>query len=317
MAIRLTPLQYADKYRRLEVYLYTEEQAQAAVGDGLPPGGEWTTVQVHSYRINLHQAYHSTLTSLEAFKNVVRPHLDAQDESITVWVKTVQGQVVGKTYRSRKDLAENVNDPFYGKGSPEEVQIVLQLAVRYGLFPRGQIQTYCDNGNIGLDCNGFVGCYLRHVVEGMPWDTDAHTPQEVRTQFDANISIRALLDFNHRTQAVNSVIDVVQSPGSPFLLLMSDEKGRVLDHFTDSDGNTSYGHVMISEPGSAHIAHNPRIPKLGLKERAMRLKVVESAGSKGLSDSYYYVLPGNDHNAFHAYRGLTDSLIWVRLAKVL
>ena len=45
----MTPLQYAGKYRNLEVYLYTEEQAAAATGNQLPSGGEWQTVNVDSY----------------------------------------------------------------------------------------------------------------------------------------------------------------------------------------------------------------------------------------------------------------------------
>src|SRR4051812_9890553 len=130
--MNLTPSQYAKKYQELDVYIYTDEQAQASVAGSLPLGGEWVTVNVNSYRLGLKEAYGQKRDSIDVFKEKVRPHIDEKGESITVWIKTVNGDVVSKTYTSRLQLAENINDPFYGKGSPEEVQVVLQLAVRYG-----------------------------------------------------------------------------------------------------------------------------------------------------------------------------------------
>lgn len=52
--------------------------------------------------------------------------------------------------------------PFQGKGSPEEIEMVLKLAVGCGLLTptRDALQRYCDV-NIGLDCNGFVGNWVR------------------------------------------------------------------------------------------------------------------------------------------------------------
>src|SRR5262249_23620245 len=55
---------------------------------------------------------------------------------------------------------------FMGKGSPEACRIVLQLARRWGLAPN--LQAYADS-YLGLDCNGFVGNYLWHVVQKNPW----------------------------------------------------------------------------------------------------------------------------------------------------
>lgn len=61
-------------------------------------------------------------------------------------------------------IAESVKilQPYQGKGSPEEIQMVLKLAVGCGLLTpnRDALQRYCDE-NIGLDCNGFVGNYVR------------------------------------------------------------------------------------------------------------------------------------------------------------
>jgi len=53
----------------------------------------------------------------------------------------------------------------WGKGTPERCQITLQLALRYGLAADVQaVRKYCEDGKIGLDCNGFVGAYMRDVL---------------------------------------------------------------------------------------------------------------------------------------------------------
>ena len=247
----MSPRAYANKYSNLEVYLYTEEQAKAAQPGQLPPGGAWTRVSVHSYRLNLKKAYQRPETSLAVFKSKTREHLKGKDGKITVWVKTIAGDIVSKTYHSRLELAENVNDPFYGKGSPEEVQVVLQLAVRYGVFPREKVQIYCDNGNIGLDCNGFVGNYLRHVRQGLPWDVDARTSLQKKTEFDANSTIRSIMKGRdrNRTQPVNTIEEIQQNTWSIHLLAMANAHGTIHDQVRDSDGTVSHGHIMISEPG--------------------------------------------------------------------
>jgi len=57
--------------------------------------------------------------------------------------------------------------PFQGKGSPEEIEMVLKLAVGCGLLTPtlDEMQRYC-NENIGLDCNGFVGNWVRAEGHG-------------------------------------------------------------------------------------------------------------------------------------------------------
>src|SRR5262245_10447077 len=64
--------------------------------------------------------------------------------------------------------------PFGGKGTPEGIQAVLQLAATVGpsgepaLVTPGNFQKYCDD-NLGTDCNGFVGNFLRHERGGAHW----------------------------------------------------------------------------------------------------------------------------------------------------
>ena len=314
----MSPRAYAEKYQNLDVYLYTDEQAKAANPGQLPPGGTWTAVSVHSYRLGLKKAHQRPETSIEVFKSKVRPHIDNKGESITVWVRTIAGDVVSKTYASRWDLAENVNDPFYGKGSPEEVQVVLQLAVRYGVFPREKVQIYCDNGNIGLDCNGFIGNYLRHVHQGLPWDTDARSKTEKKTEIDANTLIASIMKFGKLTIPVKAIADIEQFPWNVHLLAMANEHGHVLDHLKNPDGSTAYGHIMISEPGTQRMEASPVIPGLApVPDRALGMTVFESAGGVGLVESKYYILSVNKHGAFKIYRGSKASAMTAIISRLL
>jgi hypothetical protein len=146
----MTPLEFARRYWELEVPV--EENGVT----------NWTRVRVASYRIGLEAGG----TAKDAFLAKVRPHINEKHEEITVQVKTALGEIKTKTYRSRQELAQNVADPFYGKGSPEEVQVVLQLAVRFGLVKREGLEKYCKDDHIGLDCSGFVGNYIWHVLLG-------------------------------------------------------------------------------------------------------------------------------------------------------
>jgi hypothetical protein len=312
----MSPLQYADKYRNLEVYLYTDAQAKAATGGGLPPGGSWHTVNVDSYRLGLKKAWQSTQNSIEVFKSKVRPHLNEKHESITVWVKTIGGDLVSKTYTDRYALAENVNDPFYGKGSPEEVQVVLQLAVRYGVFPIEKVQIYCDNGNIGLDCNGFVGNYLRHVVQGLPWDSDARSKEEKKTEFDANTLIKNIMGFSGRTTPVKSLEEIAQHPHAVYLLGMAHENGILHDQGRNADGSVSHGHIMISEPGALWDRKDVVVPGVGKVPAAIEMQVIESTGGDGLVDSTYFLYGGNKFHAFTAHRGVKNARMTVRVARL-
>jgi len=313
----MTPLEYAAKYRNLDVYLYTEEQAKASPSGQLPPGGEWQTVDVDSYRLGLKKAYQKPIDSIEVFKSKVRPHINEKDESITVWVKTIQGDIVSKTYRSRIELAENVNDPFYGKGSPEECQVVLQLAIRYGVFPKDKIQIYCDNGNIGLDCNGFVGNYLRHVRQGLPWDTDAKTKEQKKSEFDANTMIKSIMGFSGAAFPVKTMEELDQNRLSIFLLATCNEAGQILDHVKNADGSISHGHIMISQPCTLTKAKDPILAGKSYKGEVPVFTVIESTGGSGLRDSPYHILDVSKHGVFTVHRGVKGQNMKVKIARLV
>ena len=60
--------------------------------------------------------------------------------------------------------------PFWGKGSPEACQMVLQAAMLVAGIKPEKLQAWADD-NLGLDCNGIVGNYLWHDVLGNPWQS--------------------------------------------------------------------------------------------------------------------------------------------------
>ena len=315
----MSPRAYADKSSDLEVYLYSGtgegRPARAAAAGRRLDQGQCPQLSAEP------RAYRRPETSLAVFKSKTREHLKGKDGKITVWVKTIAGDIVSKTYHSRLELAENVNDPFYGKGSPEEVQVVLQLAVRYGVFPREKVQIYCDNGNIGLDCNGFVGNYLRHVRQGLPWDVDARTSLQKKTEFDANSTIRSIMKGRdrNRTQPVNTIEEgMQQNTWSVHLLAMANAHGTIHDQVRDSDGTVSHGHIMISEPGPLWWEKPPHVPGLSTQpERALSMTVLESSGRVGLVESKYFILNANSHGAFLVYRGSKAETMTVTAARLL
>src|SRR6266702_389551 len=122
----MTPREYLQRYWKLEVP--TDEN-----------GTQWVTVKVACYRLD------EDSKSKDKLLGKLWPEFE-KGKTIKVKVRTVSGAEEEKTFASKTEIGPFVAAPFYGKGSPEDVQIVLQLAVRYGLIGRSQqeIQRYCD-----------------------------------------------------------------------------------------------------------------------------------------------------------------------------
>ena len=164
---------------------------------------------------------------------------------IEVRVQTVSGA----EERSFDDLTFGTNDqlwlllryPYGGKGSPEGIQALLQLAsVELPGSPAAikpaNFQTYCDKW-LGLDCNGLVGNYLRNVWGGIDW-TDVTT---TKSGLDPNTDIKTIwnaFDGTERTSAADVNFRELN------LLVMVDAAGKIIPGGTKG----SYGHIMISQP---------------------------------------------------------------------
>jgi hypothetical protein len=160
----MSPSDYLRRYRNLQVALL----------DGITI----YNVDVHEYRNatsfyagEVAQGDHNIHTGMAA-KDQLMGRLRSRGRRISTGHYELRYSAAGQVLQ-RNDtttevlgtlIAESVKilQPFQGKGSPEEIEMVLKLAVGCGLLnpTLGDLQRYCDE-NIGLDCNGFVGNYVR------------------------------------------------------------------------------------------------------------------------------------------------------------
>jgi len=247
-------------------------------------------------------------------------------ESLTVFVKTTQGTEERRTYADRFALAENAKDPFYGKGCPEDVQVTLQLAVRLGIIEPTQeaVQAYCSTDHVGLDCNGFIGNYIRHGLQEAPWHSD---PAKGDSSVQANSSINAIMALG---TPIRSVEEIVRAPFRSYVLALVDPgSGRIRDY-----GDSPVGHIMISEPGP--LAYRPwrvwaggfggvgynNVPALQVVEstgKAHMVSRLKRTGFEGLVSSEYLILEEDKRRhmtIFTVHRGSKSQTVHVRIAAV-
>jgi hypothetical protein len=249
----MTPMRYAERYLHLEV----------PFADGP------VTVSVDRYVTQTPTAEKDQL-----WNALVRALQKTPKLSLTVNGEAVQ-------FTSVSQLQFHVLDPFFGKGSPEDCQIVLQLAVMLGRVPSKQaLQAYAD-ANLGLDCNGFVGNYLFHVLGGNGWRTDAREstsgPKATITQ----------IMHNAGGFAIHSVDDM--TPSRMYVLAEVDAQGMIIA----GGPTTTPGHIVITEPGR----YQPSFMTMDLSKGASSAIGApaywgtESTGHVGLTQSWYAVMP--------------------------
>lgn len=99
-------------------------------------------------------------------------------------------------FRSVNEASYYALKGYWGKACPEELQITLQLVLRFGITDELGLQRYCDEatdrfaqGRIGLDCNGFVGNFLQHAAGGASWNDN----KVGFSDYPANNGIRGIM----------------------------------------------------------------------------------------------------------------------------
>lgn len=185
----------------------------------------------------------------------------------TTWRMEGSGGDIVKTssqiHQAITDWPALLRYAFLGKGAPEHVQVVLQLADHWNLAPHG-LQAYADN-YLGLDCNGFVGNYLWHARRGNSWTwlgigKGSLGPDTwIGTFFQGAPLLSAWSQME---------------PSKSYLMGMVDKNGTIIG----GGPKQPPGHIVITEPGQ-------RAPR----GNAFAVRVVEATGGHmpGLWESWY------------------------------
>ena len=217
-----TPLEYAERYWQLAV----------------PVPNDSVTVRIDKYHLG------SPTHAKDVLWAKLHDHFTAQQRQTPGFRLglTVDGQPV--EFGSTQEMLFHVLRPFFGKGSPEQNQIVLQLVVLLNIKTPAELQAYA-NENLGIDCNGFVGNYLLHGKGQQPWTVldgagSAVGPNSLITQIFA------------QGHAVTNGGDMF--PARSYILVEVDAHGHVMP----GGPSNPPGHIAITEPGrfqSARVRH--------------------------------------------------------------
>lgn len=288
----MTPTQFAEKYWSLDVFIVPPEapkDSPDAPGQA-PAMGSWQKTRIGTYRLG--EANDGQYR--KDFWSTVRKHIDEKGEAITVVVKNIWGTTEARTFVDKHALAYPAVVAFSGKGSPEEVQITLQLRYRFQQSKFG-LNDFTKAAFIGLDCNGFVGNYVQRVFYGADWQRRKNTDPGPSSM------IQTLMKYG---TPMKSMEDLTVCPTDIFMLAIADkDTGKIIDHM-NVDGKVVHGHIMITDPGT--------VRKLGDK---LTMDVVESTGGDGLVSSQYRVESGKD-GLFRVYRGVKGNFVTVRITRL-
>jgi hypothetical protein len=285
----MTPLGFAQKYKNLETYVYPLENGNGSTNPGVPAAPSWLRLPVTRYRLGKSSWDHQ-------FWLEIAKHIHG---SLTVRVKTIAGSVEEKPITATQ-LSEHFHFPFVGKGTPEQAQIAIQLLYRYHKA-KSTPEQFVNQDFIGLDCNGFVGNYIRRVLRGVPW-TDANNNSDP----GPTTYINDLLSSQGQENQIRDMKDL--RPQDAYLFGHCDASGKIYDPSKTSP--TAWGHVMITEPWTL-------MPIIG----GYIVTVVEAtaAGKSKLRDLPYTIkgtTKGVHGTVFHVLRGSPDAKMDVRIARL-
>jgi hypothetical protein len=293
----MTPHEYKELYRNLLVPIVNEKDERTG----------WQKVDVNRYLLTNqdnkkgepeHYNIQNSKNGLGTLYGKLHTHFAKPGASIKVYVGSAE--LDERVFKTFYDVWYYANKAFWGKGSPEEIQITLQLVLRFKLATPQTLQAYCDEktdglaqGRVGLDCNGFVGNYLEHGHRGGAWDGHkvGFQAYEANTDIATIMSklgpeVKSLNDINIHDTYVMGLVDPTSK--------------RVIARF--SGGST--GHIVISTPFT-FIATD------GVK-RNIKMNVVESTLDAGLVESEYMLLSGKDY-VFTVSRGSKKGTIYEKM----
>lgn len=279
MAAKMTPLEFAEKYLHLDVYLYPQELN----GNGprppyVPPTG-WQRLQADNYRLG-HSAWRNTFWNSD-----IAPQF--RKGPVEVCVYTIRGATEEVVFRSEAEAFSHFYPPFVGKGSPEQVQIAIQLVYRFRRVTT-PVEQFVQRDFVGLDCNGFVGNYYRKVIQGESWrvadvDRDPGPTTWMSGLHQLGTEMRELKDL---------------TPDGTYILTWCYDNGVIID----PEGG-KYGHVMITQPGTLKGAPG-----------GQTIKVVEATPPK--LRSIDYTIRSGKNGVFFVERGSPKDTMYVRVCRL-
>jgi hypothetical protein len=207
----VTPADYADTYRNLEV--------------GLASGPVKVTIE--RYRLG------SPDNEMGALVQAVKEHFHAKQKHDPHF--TLDLIVNGDTasIRDYEHIKLHIAAPFFGKGSPEDCQVAAQLAVLMKRTSAEHLPRYCEK-HMGLDCNGFVGNYLFHIRNGNPWQVIAKDKVDI----GPSSSMDQFAAAGHPVKDLKAI-----NPANLHLFIEVDHALKVIP-----GGKAGPGHIVISEP---------------------------------------------------------------------
>lgn len=309
-----SPVEYADRYLNLCVPHPEEGKPDLAVG-----------ISVGKYLLGV-KAKEARSKLLRKVENDFKAG-KKNDKNYSLRIRVFsQGRYETKdfdTYSFTEDneLYRLLRFPFGGKGSPEGVQAVLQIAASVGpgggdpLLTPSEFQKYCDD-YLGTDCNGFVGNFLRQEMLGKHWSS-VEAKGEIGPQELMNELIKKA------PGVIRSEIGEI-SHNDLNLLVEVDRNGKTIP-----GGSTGVGHTAISEPGQAHRLFPIRgmwvdCPSCPEGIGVPGIWVIESTGGNGLSRSWYHIFdhPKASRSAkwrgvFSIHRGVKNKMLDFRVKALI
>jgi hypothetical protein len=205
----------------------------------------------------------------DALMSKLIDHFAKKGTTLTVHVKPVGGGIEHSEFDTWKEVWYYARKAYFGKGSPEEVQITLQLAARFGLLGRGTLQDYCDK-YLGLDCNGFAGNYLVHGFRGGDWQLAEPMGADYLANKTVGVMMRAV------GKPVNRMEDLV--PANTYLLGLAGSRGNIIEQFEGG----SIAHIVVIQSGIQYMSAYPE----GKTTRdVLTMLAVESTGHVGLTQA--------------------------------
>ncbi len=243
-------------------------------------------------------------------------NLFRQNKKLELQVTNIWGSKVLMTFRTWNELRPllpRAAQPFSGKGTPEDVQLTLQLAARCGVVLPGGLQQYCDERvdpnypRLGLDCNGFVGNYLRYRNSSTLWWYNDIVSTNNFINGDMGINTIAI---KTAPKPVKNVDDMLTP--RMHVLAMVNNAGAVID-----GGFGDVGHIMITQAHHWGLqeAMSP-IPKQYLGGRYLTYSGVEATPAVGLSDFKYTILKMDNNGVATVWRDKVFGAIRVKIFPV-